>query len=540
MAQQHEYIKRVLELQLEVALPVEERCAARAARLRAAARSSLDEIRRQLVALHDAVGQLPPQLRSSGSLRARALGGDVSAAAEVVKNLPCLSTPAETGDCPICMCDLASAPDEVCTSSGACTLEGPSEADAEVVALSCGGGAHRFHRRCIRDWAQLSARCPLCRQGIGPPTSRCATLGSAPQSLTPPAPNSAERWDSAVEGEMSRLRSQSEGPQPGRSPTEEVHGTSSVAVDADEPAGNDLPRRRGGGTPQSSPNAAIASAAAGYGRALASAAMASASRHARAAATSAPGTSTSSTAPSTPASRPPRRPSSTRVQAEAHHVQQGAATRSHDAHVHGDILDLEMAASSQRATSDQDATRPRAFSQGPEAGTSTSIQNSAPPRPPMQVVSPLINHTSRSRQSLSPSPAVGDDSADGEPLSSRAAPTSRSNSMAPASSAAIATAATGYGRALASAAVASSLRRVGARPGLPTPEDGHAARVATRSSLALGGRRSMLARTGSDLLHASPSPSSREDSRSSSQPAAEGNGNVDDIRNLERRRAPSR
>lgn len=449
--------------------------------------------------------------------------------------------------------------------------------------MSCGRGAHRFHRRCIRNWARLSARCPLCRSEITAPAVTCTTPAAMPQAFTPPAPTLAERRETAVEGELSRLRSQSEGPEAGRASTQvmqEAHTTSSATANADEPQGNAVSGRGANAdTPRSSQNAAIAAAASGYGRALASAAMASASRYARAAAPSASGsstpsrtapstpgasTSTPSTAPSTPAARPPRRPSgdermtraakarpttpeswralsnASRLQATAHHVQQGSATRSDDAHVHDDILDIAVAASFPRASSEPDRAvqehspiRHRAVSEGPEVGTPTT-QNSALPRPPLQVGRLL-------RRAPSPAPTAGDNSTNGEPLSGRAPSTSRSNGVAPASSVAIATAATGYGRALASAAVASSLRRVAARPSLPASEDGHASMAAVRSALPTGGPRSMLARTGQDVLsRASPSAASRGNSRGSSQPAVEVEGIPLDADSLERRRSPSR
>lgn len=210
--------------------------------------------------------------------------------------------------------------------------------------------------------------------------------------------------------------------------------------------------------------------------------------------------------------------------------------------VRSDVLDLAVAASSQRATSEPERVlqsqlppRPRALSEGQDLGR-TSAENAAPPRPSIQPGGLLASQATR--RVGSPAPSLSEQSGSG-PSSGRPP----SGTVTPShSAAAIATAASGYGRALASAAVASSLTRVAARPGLPNPEDQHGS-LSVASRMALPGRsssgsRSMLARTGQDVLHrASPS---RGNSRSSSQAISESAHAAADDDGQDRWRAPSR
>lgn len=146
---QRHYLSRMRELELEKMLPIGQRCPLRQARVRTLAGKQLDDIRELLELLRDTLDQLPPQLRGAAPAAALASAseGALAGAVALVEDLPRLSGGAE-GDCPVCLSDLC-------------------HAGADVVALPCGGGVHCFHRPCIRNWATVSARCPLCRSVFG-------------------------------------------------------------------------------------------------------------------------------------------------------------------------------------------------------------------------------------------------------------------------------------------------------------------------------------------------------------------------------------
>lgn len=155
--------------------------------------------------LRDTMAAMPPQLTAaatraaSGAVQNPTTGAAAVAVAFVdglMKAAPC------DGDCPICLSELAG-----CTGSqggadgvgdgdgenfgGECQAQGCQGSD--VVALPCGGGAHRFHRGCLRGWAKLSARCPLCREGFSPtdpPGGTGASATPSSRATSAPAPMS--------------------------------------------------------------------------------------------------------------------------------------------------------------------------------------------------------------------------------------------------------------------------------------------------------------------------------------------------------------
>lgn len=96
--------------------------------------------------LRDTLEQLPPQLTES--VLASASAGNaptLDAARSFIQKLPESHVHEPGSDCPICLSAMTS----------------------DIVALPCGSGRHCFHRECILDWAKLSTRCPLCREGFG-------------------------------------------------------------------------------------------------------------------------------------------------------------------------------------------------------------------------------------------------------------------------------------------------------------------------------------------------------------------------------------
>mmetsp|Transcript_54168 Transcript_54168/g.100051 ORF Transcript_54168/g.100051 Transcript_54168/m.100051 type:complete len:582 (-) Transcript_54168:68-1813(-) len=171
---QQEYAQRMLQLQLEAAVPNEERDSDRITSLRASARESLDEVRELLGLLRSALDQLPSHLHDAPDnisvepsipdlgLQTRPGGqacpsmAEVAAASAFVERLPSIpSQGCRSGiptDCPICLHALFDA-------------KQPARSE-EVVALPCGNGTHCFHRHCIHEWVRLSACCPLCRKGL--------------------------------------------------------------------------------------------------------------------------------------------------------------------------------------------------------------------------------------------------------------------------------------------------------------------------------------------------------------------------------------
>lgn len=182
-AKQRLYVARMRELQLEEVLPRSERCPQRIARVRALARKQLDDVRELLELVRDTFEQMPPQLRR-GSASRLGTGADLlstsgtqalSAAVVFVDSLPNIpASDCTDGDCPVCLADLF--PEDV-------------EEHDDVVALGCGGGAHRFHRGCIRGWAAVSARCPLCREAFGEKFMSSAASSSVARSPSrPPLP----------------------------------------------------------------------------------------------------------------------------------------------------------------------------------------------------------------------------------------------------------------------------------------------------------------------------------------------------------------
>lgn len=144
--------------------------------LREQARCSLEDLRHLLRLFCDTLARLPTRL-SSGAPDLGATHLDVDAAKAVVDGLQALPVPA-SGDCPICLLPLA--------------------CDGDAVALGCGGGSHCFHRACIADWCQLSARCPLCRDSIAAPESadsRACPCGAHPGPRAEEACPRSERAD---------------------------------------------------------------------------------------------------------------------------------------------------------------------------------------------------------------------------------------------------------------------------------------------------------------------------------------------------------
>mmetsp|Transcript_6283 Transcript_6283/g.15059 ORF Transcript_6283/g.15059 Transcript_6283/m.15059 type:complete len:566 (-) Transcript_6283:43-1740(-) len=168
---QQEYAQRMLQLQLEAAVPSEERDSERITSLRASARESLDEVRELLGLLRSALDQLPTHLHESPpdhfastmpdlglpvGAQACPSMAEVAAASAFVERLSAVpSQGCKTGiptDCPICLHALFDAK--------------PPSRSEEVLALPCGNGTHCFHRHCIHEWVRLSACCPLCRKGL--------------------------------------------------------------------------------------------------------------------------------------------------------------------------------------------------------------------------------------------------------------------------------------------------------------------------------------------------------------------------------------
>jgi len=156
-AKQSHYLSRMRELELEAALPANQRCTLRQARVRTLAGQQLDDIRELMALVRDTLDQLPPQLRrmaardgsNAGVSAAASAACAGKAAASFIDSLPSVE---QTGacsalDCPICLADLYE----------------QSEERLEVVALPCQGN-HCFHRPCIRNWAEVAACCPLCRE----------------------------------------------------------------------------------------------------------------------------------------------------------------------------------------------------------------------------------------------------------------------------------------------------------------------------------------------------------------------------------------
>jgi len=178
---QQEYAQRMLQLQLEAAVPAEQRNTERIAALRASARESLDEVRELLGLLRSTLDQLPTHLHEAPEsiavasavpdpTVARPVGAhacpsmaEVAAASAFVERLPSVPFRGNRAgiatDCPICLHTL---------------FESHPTRTHEVVALPCGNGTHCFHRHCIHEWVRLSACCPLCRKGLwstSPPPS---------------------------------------------------------------------------------------------------------------------------------------------------------------------------------------------------------------------------------------------------------------------------------------------------------------------------------------------------------------------------------
>lgn len=169
------------EVALEYEMPPGERCAKSIARSRTQARKALDDVRELLWMLRDTMAQLPPQLLQAAprdGMASTAFGGP-DAAVRFIESLPA-ATAVVDDDCPICLSELG--------------------ADGEpVVALPCGGGAHRFHRRCVRDWAKLSSKCPLCRTPFGGVTDTiCPAVSSVPPLSSPDATRRSGPDDSAA------------------------------------------------------------------------------------------------------------------------------------------------------------------------------------------------------------------------------------------------------------------------------------------------------------------------------------------------------
>lgn len=186
MKQRH-YANRMLELQLEYSAPSDMRRPTRIARVRTLARRELADIRELLELMRDTLDQLPPQL-TPANLAHVARGAPAVDAVAFIDNLE--AAPSEPhGDCPICLAEL-----------------GGSTEDGDTVALACGRGAHRFHRGCLREWAQLSTQCPLCREGFGGSSGLKAvgsTVASAVSRHASVSPVSAVQLRGATLGRLS-------------------------------------------------------------------------------------------------------------------------------------------------------------------------------------------------------------------------------------------------------------------------------------------------------------------------------------------------
>lgn len=287
MERQREYVRRMLELQLEGALAPEERCPDRTAAARSRARSALEDIREILGAMNNTVDELPARVRSAAPVRAATRGvrdSDRDAVMRALSMLEALPTPEEDSaeDCPICLDSLACAP---CEDSAA----GPSEgSDADVVALGCGRGAHRFHRCCIKGWAKLSVQCPLCREPIAtatrsPRASRSLSVprprGETTEASARARSTEPEEFSDALSYTAAGLRFHAPGSaRRSRSPRAATSSDAGVppiqmAQVAGAPSAQTSSRQASVRS-----NSAMASAVSGYGRSLAAAAVASAQR----------------------------------------------------------------------------------------------------------------------------------------------------------------------------------------------------------------------------------------------------------------------
>lgn len=188
-AKQLEYANRMRELQLEMLAPACQRCPVSIRRVRGLARKALADVRELMHMLRDTIMAMPPQLTGAAT---RAAGGAVQSpagdgATSAVAFVDGLAAAAACDDavCPICLSDFACGRS---ASDGAAFGAGD---DDTAVALRCGGGAHVFHRACLRDWARLSSRCPLCREGFGlaaPAGGGDACTSGHPSSSAAPAP----------------------------------------------------------------------------------------------------------------------------------------------------------------------------------------------------------------------------------------------------------------------------------------------------------------------------------------------------------------
>lgn len=207
LAKQRHYLSRMRELQLERMLPTTERCHKREAWAKKVAKQQLKDIRELMAMMRDTLDQIPPQLL--GATPAEAMASASSSVLEdavaFVDGLAALPGGVDA-DCPVCLTELR-----------------PGE-DRDVVALGCGGGTHCFHRSCIRDWAKLSARCPLCRDTFGvrgPATvAACVREGTSPQSHTVcPSNSRGHESPTAVPQSATRKPSPAKGAERCRQPT---------------------------------------------------------------------------------------------------------------------------------------------------------------------------------------------------------------------------------------------------------------------------------------------------------------------------------
>eukprot|EP00929_Paragymnodinium_shiwhaense_P034063 TRINITY_DN18577_c0_g2_i1.p1 TRINITY_DN18577_c0_g2~~TRINITY_DN18577_c0_g2_i1.p1 ORF type:complete len:458 (+),score=69.35 TRINITY_DN18577_c0_g2_i1:89-1462(+) len=182
-AKQRHYVSRMHELYLEMSLPPKEQCPVSQARARRLAGKQLEDIRELLVMVRDTMEQLPPQLRFMAPAAATSASEDALASAVTFVDALPACTSSAGGDCPVCLSELCGGEDE-------------------VVALPCGNGTHCFHRQCIRDWAGVSARCPLCRDAFGldadaagktaSPSARLSVLCSASPPSRPSSRGGSE------------------------------------------------------------------------------------------------------------------------------------------------------------------------------------------------------------------------------------------------------------------------------------------------------------------------------------------------------------
>lgn len=184
-AKQVEYTKRMDDLQAELDLPEVDRCGPRICWSRSRAKTAVDDMRELLWMLRDTIDRMPSQLLQAapadGMASMPGIGEVATRVVDELLDIPAASLSCGDEDCPICLSALTGGEDS-------------------VVALPCGAG-HRFHRQCMRDWARLSERCPLCRAVFA------SSANGQPQQPQPAAPGPSASPAAVVEVVQSPPRS---------------------------------------------------------------------------------------------------------------------------------------------------------------------------------------------------------------------------------------------------------------------------------------------------------------------------------------------